>query len=78
MAHNRAVLLPVLVGEDVEENKESGVVREKTQLQHALNKITNLTSFELAAAKILWKVNGIKNALEYVELLKMRKNDPTQ
>ena len=48
-------------------------MRDKTKLKKALNKVPNLTSFELTAAKILLLVNGIENALEYVEGIKKRK-----
>ena len=48
-------------------------MRDKTKLQKALNAVYNLTSFELAGAWILLKVNGIENALEYVEGIKERK-----
>ena len=48
-------------------------MRDKTQLKKALNKVSNLTSFELTAAKILLMINGIENALEYVEAIKKRK-----
>ena len=48
-------------------------MRDKTKLQRAINKIPNLTSFELAGAWILLKVNGIENALEYIEAIKKRK-----
>ena len=47
-------------------------MRDKTKLQKALNKVSNLTSFELAAAKILLLVNGIENALEYIKGIKKR------
>ena len=48
-------------------------MRDKTQLKKAINKVSNLTSFELTGAWILLKVNGIENALEYVEGIKKRK-----
>ena len=48
-------------------------MRDKTKLQKALNAVYNLTSFELAGAWILLKVNGIENALEYVEGIKERR-----
>jgi len=51
-------------------------VNPKTQLKKALNTVPNLTAFQLTAAKILLAVNGIENALEYIELLKAKKERP--
>lgn len=44
---------------------------EKKQLVNAI-KEARLSGFHWAAAQILWSVNGIENALEYVRTVKER------
>ena len=42
------------------------------KLKKALKAVSNLTFFELTAAKILLQINGIENALEYIEGIKRK------
>jgi hypothetical protein len=46
-------------------------VRDKTKLRKAL-KETDATIWQIKAASILFKINGIENALKYVKQVKRR------
>lgn len=59
-------------------NKGDVEMKDKTKFRIALNTVSNLTSFDLASARILLQVNGIENALEYIEQLKIKRNDSAQ
>lgn len=50
------------------------MTKDAAKLRKALNTIKDLTAFEEVAARILLQVNGIDNALEYVEGIKQRRS----